>query len=172
MTPKISLLRLGTIHNDVTETNLLIDRTNGEFRISGLIDFGDMRYSCLLFELATAIASFTNEDDVLESSGYLIAGYQAVFPLPGLEFELLYEVVCARLCQVFLITSKQEKECPNNEYLRKLLMDYLAKLKAWLSNSRDEVMLFWRKVEQHTDTNRAKFNHNELPWWDLSSARI
>jgi len=97
--------------------------------------------------LANNIAAFINEDDVLLVSGYLLAGYQAVYPLPGLELDLLYDVVSARLCQVFLITSKHEKECVNNEYLRKLLTDYLGKIKAWLSNSKADVVAFWRKVE-------------------------
>lgn len=152
VTPKFSLLRRGPIHNDVNKENLLISSNNGEIKISGLVDFGDIRHSCLLFELANNIASFINEDDVLEVSGYIIAGYQSVFPLPGLEFDLLYDVVSARLSQVFLITSSHEKEYPNNEYLRKLLVDYLTKLKAWLSNSKDEAMAFWRKVQ---------FDHNE-----------
>ncbi|PFX18530.1 hydroxylysine kinase-like [Stylophora pistillata] len=149
VTPKICLLRQGTVHSDLTETNLLFDTSCGELRISGLIDFGDIRWSCFLFELATAVASFTKEDDVLASSGYFIDGYQAVFPLTDLEFELLYDVVCARLCQVFLITSEKEREFPNNEYAKKLQTDYLRKLKAWSSNSRDEVMSMWRKVEEY-----------------------
>ena len=145
--PKLSLLRRGTIHNDVTKENLLIDTSSDKFKISGLVDFGDMRQSCLLFELANTIAAFINEDDVLLVSGYLLAGYQAFFPLPGLELDLLYDVVCARLCQVFLITSSREKESLDNEYLRKLLTDYSGKFKAWLSNSREDVVAFWRKVK-------------------------
>ena len=59
VTPKISLLRLGTIHNDLTDTNLLFDTNFGELRISGLIDFGDIRWSCYLFELATLCPAVT-----------------------------------------------------------------------------------------------------------------
>ncbi|XP_020605362.1 hydroxylysine kinase-like [Orbicella faveolata] len=145
--PKLSLLRRGTIHNDVNKDNLLIEMSSDKFKISGLVDFGDIRHSCLLFELANSIAAFINEEDVLLVSGYLLAGYQAVYPLPGLEFDLLYDVVSARLCQVFLITSNHEKECLNNDYLRKLLTDYLGKFKAWLSNSKADAVAFWRKVE-------------------------
>ena len=151
--PKLPLLRRGVIHNDVNKDNLLIDMSSDKFQISGLVDFGDIRHSCLLFELANSIAAFINEDDVLFVSGYLLAGYQAVYPLPGLEFDLLYDIVSARLCQVFLITSNHEKECMNNEYLRKLLKDYLGKFKAWLSNSREDVVVMWRKVELDVNFN-------------------
>ena len=147
VTPKLSLLRWGIVHNDVNKDNLLIDMSSDKFRISGLVDFGDIRHSCLLFELANSMAAFINEDDLLLVSGYLLAGYQAVYPLPGLEFDLLYDAVSARLCQVFVITSSHEKECVNNEYLKKLLTDYLGKFKAWLSNSKADVVAFWRKVE-------------------------
>lgn len=155
--PKVSLLRRGTIHNDVSKENLLIDASTDKFEISGLVDFGDIRHSCLLFELANSIAAFINEDDVLLVSGYLVAGYQSVFPLPGQEFDLLYDVVSARLCQVFLITSTHEKESLHNEYLRKLLTDYLGKFKAWLSNSKADVVAFWRKVEFEGNLNNKKY---------------
>ena len=156
--PKLPLLRRGVIHNDVNKDNLLIDTSSDQFKISGLVDFGDMRHSCLLFELANSIAAFINDDDdVLLVSGYLLAGYQAVYPLPGLEFDLLYDTVSARLCQVFLITSNHEKECLNNEYLRKLLKDYLNKFKAWLSNSREDVVVFWRKVELDVNFHHKKY---------------
>ena len=154
--PKVPFLRRGTIHNDVNKENLLVDKSSDRFKISGLVDFGDMRHSCLVFELANSIAAFINADNVLLVSGYLLAGYQAVFPLPGLEFDLLYDAVSARLCQVFLITSNHEKECLNNEYLSKLLTDYLGKFKAWLSNSKDDVVAFWRKVEFD-----GKYHHKE-----------
>ena len=52
-------------------------------------------------------------------------------------------VVSARLYQVFHIMSNHDKECLNNEYLRKLLTNYLGKFKAWLSNSEADDMGLW-----------------------------
>lgn len=146
VTPKFSLLRRGIVHSDVTGTNLLIDINDSSFKISGLIDFCDVRHSWLLFEIATTVASFIEEDDVLTSSGHLIAGYQSVFPLPGLEFELLYDFVSARLCQVLLITYKEAANNPENEYLNVTVKVYFANFKAWLKNSKDEVVKHWRKI--------------------------
>ena len=146
VSPKLPLLRRGILHNDITQTNLLINTSEGTFKISGVIDFCDVRHSCLLFEIAITVASFINTDDVLAGTGHLIAGYQAVFPLPDLEFELLYDIVSTRLCQVFVITSKEERDNLDNEYLRYTLEAYLSNIKAWLKHSRDEVMKYWRKI--------------------------
>ena len=146
VTPRLSLLRRGILHNDVSRTNLLLETKDNSFKISGLIDFGDMRYSCLLFELVNTVASFIGKNDVLVDSGHLIAGYQAAFPLLGMEFELLYDSVSARLCQIYLITSKEVKQNPENEHLRKTLMHYANNMKAWLRNSKHDAMKYWRDV--------------------------
>lgn len=148
VTPNLWLLRRGIIHFDISRTNLLIETRDDSFKVSGVIDFVDMRHSCLLFELACTLASFIDKDDVLVGSGHLVAGYQAAFPLPDIEFELLYDIVLTRLCQVFLITSKQESQNPENEYLSKTLVEYLGNLKAWLKNSKEEVVKYWRRISQ------------------------
>ena len=146
VTPRLSLLRRGILHNDIARTNLLLETKDKSFKISGLIDFGDIRYSCLLFELVNTVASFINKDDVLVDSGHLIAGYQAAFSLPEMEFELLYDSVSARLCHIYLITSKEVRQNPENEHLVKTLMHYATNMKAWLKNSKDEAMKYWREV--------------------------
>lgn len=146
VSPKISFLRRGILHNDVSRTNLLIDEKDGNFKISGLIDFGDMCCSYLLFELAITVASFMNENDVLTDSGYIIAGYQAVFPLPGMEFELLCDSISARLSQVYIITAKEERENAQNKYLTKTLADFGVRMKGWLKYSKEEVMNYWRSI--------------------------
>ena len=148
VTPNLWLLRRGIIHFDISRTNLLIETRDDSFKVAGVIDFVDMRHSCLLFELACTLASFIDKDDVLVGSGHLVAGYQAAFPLPDIEFELLYDIVLTRLCQVFLITSKQESQNPENEYLSKTLVEYLGNLKAWLKNSKEEVVKYWRRISQ------------------------
>ena len=148
VTPKFQFLRLGTLHNDVSDSNLLVDTSDGHFKITGLVDFGDMRYSFLLSELANTLASFLSEDHGLLDSGYILAGYQSIFPLPDLELDLLYYFVAARLCQVFLITSDHiaTTENPKNEYLEKLLVEYRAHLKVWCAYSKDDVEEAWRGV--------------------------
>ena len=146
VTPKLPLLRRGILHSDVTRPNLLLETKDESCKISGLVDFGDIRVSCLLFELANTVASFININDVLVDSGHLIAGYQAAFPLPGTEFELLYDSVSARLCQIYLITSKEVRQNPENEYLGNALMNYFTNMKAWLKNPKDEAMKYWRNL--------------------------
>ena len=86
--PKFSSLREGTVHNDMIDDNILgvvaddeeIARVNGvseSLHITVLIDFGDLVHTFVMSEIAISIADCMKEDDILGSSGYLLAGYQS-----------------------------------------------------------------------------------------------
>ena len=85
--------------------------------ITGLIDFGDLVHTFVMSEIAISIADCMKEDDLLGSSGYLLAGYQSRFPLPSHEFDLLYYFVSARLCTVAVISGDQYRLFSTNESL-------------------------------------------------------
>lgn len=76
---KIFFLWLGIIYNDLIDMNLFLDMNFGEFKIFGLIDFGDICLLCYLFELVMVVVLFIKEDDVFVFSGYFIFGYEVVF---------------------------------------------------------------------------------------------
>lgn len=88
-------------------------------KFQGGFDFGDVRRSCLISELVNNEASFRDKNNVVIdrqwSSYYLVPGY---FPLAIIEFELSYDMISMRFCEVYLITSTEAKRCPENEYLR------------------------------------------------------
>lgn len=156
--PKLSLLRRGILHNDVTRSNLVLDRSNDSFEILGIIDFGDIRHSCLLLEMVNTVASFIDENHVLIDSGHLITGYQAIFPLTDAEFALLYDMISVRLCQVCLITSKETSEYPENKHLQNLLMEYETKMRAWLTHSEESVLSYLESVGLgvHSDSDHSQ----------------
>ena len=63
---------------------------NGAWDVYGIIDFGDLLHSCLVFELAINIAHIILfSPDPLTAAGHIIAGYNSVRPLPQKEFDLL-----------------------------------------------------------------------------------
>lgn len=76
---RIFFLWFGIIYNDLIVMNLFFDMNFGEFRIFGLIDFGDICWLCYLFELVMVVVLFIKEDDVFVFSGYFIVGYEVVF---------------------------------------------------------------------------------------------
>jgi len=117
--PAFPKLRRSIIHNDVNDYNLLVD-TDGETpTITGIIDFGDMVYSHTVCEPAIAIAyAVHGKPDPVETAACVVSGYHKVFPLEELELEVLFHLICARLCATLLISAYQLKLDPGNEYLK------------------------------------------------------
>ena len=60
--------------------------------IAAVLDFGDMQYSCYLFELAICICYMmllAADADPLGAGGHVIAGYSTVRSLPDVELSIL-----------------------------------------------------------------------------------
>ena len=69
----------------------------------GIIDFGDIMYSCSLFELASSVAyammqEDTNGDVYLKRGKFVIQGYLSKFDMDPLEKDILFACVCSRYC--------------------------------------------------------------------------
>lgn len=82
----------GVIHGDCNEHNIVVTKTSpesDEFRVTGIIDFGDTCYSFYVFELAITIAYMILQSCDLETAGYVIAGYQELRPIPTNERNVL-----------------------------------------------------------------------------------
>ncbi|MGD2086228.1 MAG: aminotransferase class III-fold pyridoxal phosphate-dependent enzyme [Candidatus Aminicenantes bacterium] len=117
--PVFPKLRQSIIHNDVNDYNLLVDADGKTLTITGIIDFGDMVYSYTVGELAIAIAyGIHGKPDLLETAARIVGSYHKVFPLEELELEVLFHLICARLCATLLISAYQLKLDPGNEYLK------------------------------------------------------
>lgn len=82
----------GVIHGDCNEHNLVVSKISpesDEFRVTGVIDFGDTSYSLYVFELAISIAYMIIQSGELKTAGYVIAGYEEVRPIPQNERNVL-----------------------------------------------------------------------------------
>lgn len=91
------------IHGDFNEQNILVNKSSstGEYKIAGFIDFGDSQYSCLLFELAIAMAYMMLITGDIETGGYFLAGYRMNRLIPENEMNVLK--VCkknSRKCKI------------------------------------------------------------------------
>lgn len=93
----------GIIHNDFNEHNILVDLTDKphEYKITGIIDFGNVCLSLVVFDLAVAISYMVIKSEDIETAGYVIAGYEMVRPIPEHERKILK--VSKLLYQSFLI---------------------------------------------------------------------
>lgn len=112
--PRLSSLPAGLLHNDANDYNLLV--TDGQ--VSGLLDFGDMTHGARVCELAIGIAyAIMDKPDPLTAAAHVVAGYHQVTPLSEAELEVLYPLICARLCVSVTNSALQRQAEPGNEYL-------------------------------------------------------
>lgn len=110
----------GIIHGDFNEQNIVVEQkaeNPEEWRISGVIDFGDTSMSCYVFELAIAMAYMMLQSGDLSTGGLVLAGYGTVRPVPDHEREVLKVCVAARLCQSLVLGAYSHAQDPGNEYL-------------------------------------------------------
>jgi ethanolamine-phosphate phospho-lyase len=112
--PLLPELRLGIIHNDPNDWNVLVN--NNE--VCGLIDFGDMVHSIIISELAIGLAYIAmNKENPLEAACHTVKGYHKEFPLQENELKVLYDIVAARLGTSVCMSAYTRKLNPENEYI-------------------------------------------------------
>ena len=113
--PLLPQLRRSVIHGDANDFNILVN----DDRIVGLIDFGDMVHSYVVAELAVAIAyAVLGKADPLAVASTIAAGYDQQNPLTEIERQILWPLVLMRLCMSVCLAAEQQRQQPDNQYLR------------------------------------------------------
>ncbi len=122
---KMDSLRQSFIHGDANNYNVLVasarSATTGvdRWRVSGLIDFGDLVYSQTINNLAICLAYvMLDKVDPIEAAVHVVRGYASHFPLTPDELEHLFLLACMRLCLSATMAAVQRLATPENEYLR------------------------------------------------------
>ena len=148
--PVMNKLRSQVIHSDMHPGNVLVDRAQPD-HISGLIDFGDIVKSPLIFDLAIACAyQLAAVEDPLQGALPMIAAYHAVRPLESLELDLLGGLIRTRLITSLLIGSYRVRLFPEN---RDYLMVSYESAKSFLTNM----------LKQDSDTETARIHSACFP---------
>jgi len=117
--PQAASLRTSVVHNDANDYNVLVTGdADGNTRVAGIIDFGDMLHTYTASEVAVAAAyAMLDKADPLAAAAEIVAGYHEVFPLTEFELECLYSLICMRLAVSVTNSALQQKLHPDNEYL-------------------------------------------------------
>ena len=111
--PCIPELRKAYIHSDFNEWNVLVE---GDQAI-GLIDFGDMVYSPLINEVATALCYLSyDKDSFFDWTTPFLKAYHKVIPLKTKEVGLLYYLIATKLCISVCQSAKARVLQPENNY--------------------------------------------------------
>jgi len=116
-------LRRSVIHGDANDYNVLVspagDSDPQHRTVVGLIDFGDMVHSYTVGDLAVAIAYVVlDKADPMTAAVEVVAGYHKEYPLNQDEIEALPGLVIMRLCMSVCLAAHQQKESPDNNYLK------------------------------------------------------
>uniref|UniRef100_A0A667WRT9 Hydroxylysine kinase n=1 Tax=Myripristis murdjan TaxID=586833 RepID=A0A667WRT9_9TELE len=115
--PKLSAFRKCINHGDFNDLNVLVQPDkNNSYRISGILDFGDMSSGYYIYELAITIMYMMIEHpEPLEVGGPVLAGWESVIPLNDPERDALYLLVLARFCQSLVLAQHSITLQPENE---------------------------------------------------------
>ncbi|XP_008295341.1 hydroxylysine kinase [Stegastes partitus] len=115
--PQRSSFRKCINHGDFNDLNVLVqpDESDG-YRISGILDFGDMNDGYYIHELAiTIMYMMTEHPKPVEVGGPVLAGWESVLPLNEAEKDCLYWLVLGRFCQSLVLARHSVSLHPENE---------------------------------------------------------
>ncbi|MBT3338676.1 MAG: aminotransferase class III-fold pyridoxal phosphate-dependent enzyme [Anaerolineae bacterium] len=156
--PVLPDLHKQVIHNDANTQNLLVQ----DGVISGIFDFGDLRYSPRVFEVAICAAyALLGEEKPIEAIAHIAAGYHSIISLSATEISLLYDLTCARLAVSASISSGRSLENEYHQTHAEPAWDALEKLVA--VNAEDATLLIGSMCPpQPSSQTGASPNHVRL----------
>ncbi|MEO6222738.1 MAG: aminotransferase class III-fold pyridoxal phosphate-dependent enzyme [Vicinamibacterales bacterium] len=112
---RLASLPAGLLHNDANDHNVLV----ADGRVVSLIDFGDMVQGPHVCDLAIGVAyAVMGSPDPLAGAAEVVAGYHDARPLSEAELEVLFPLICARLCVSVTNSAYQREAAPDNAYLQ------------------------------------------------------
>lgn len=132
-------LRFGIIHSDLNDNNVIVEND----KVTGLIDFGDITYSPLIYEVAIAVTyiMLANEANPFEKASEFIQGYHSKLPLKKEEIEILSILIPSRLSVSVCNSAKKKYEGEDTDYVLvsekpawELLHKWLSINPAWITS--------------------------------------
>lgn len=112
--PRIPGLRAQVVHNDLNSDNVVVDPQNTD-RVVGIIDFGDMVHTPVIFDAAVAAAyQLTEADDPMAAACDFLAGFHSRRALLAEEVDLLFTTIVARTVMRIAITEWRAVRFPEN----------------------------------------------------------
>ncbi|CAG9568460.1 unnamed protein product [Danaus chrysippus] len=87
-----------------------------DYRISGILDFGDIQHSCVLFELSVCM-TYAMLVSGPRAGGVVLAGWSVTRRLTDQKYRLLKTLVSARLVQSLVLGAYTREQEPENKYV-------------------------------------------------------
>ena len=162
--PKLHLLPKQIIHGDANYSNLIFPpSSNGSTPYSvqdiGFIDFGDLNYSCKVFDIAISLMYILNVEDVFncertQMAGNFLAGYHSMHPLSSEELEVLPVLVASRFCQSLVFGAYISKHVDHgNEYILETAKNGWKNFEEFWKTPTEGVLQLWLDMRENTRKN-------------------
>ena len=110
-------LRKSIIHGDLNDMNMMCNADGVDKRIIAFFDFGDVKNSCTIFDIAICCAYFMLNKDkemALKVFYQILKSYHKVYPLTGDEINVFWVAVMSRILTSVLIASEKIGLHPEN----------------------------------------------------------
>jgi Ser/Thr protein kinase RdoA (MazF antagonist) len=124
--PELANLPHQVIHNDLSPSNILVDKTG--LAITGVLDFGDIVYAPRIAEIAVGASyQMSRHPKPLRVLKSVVNGYESVIRLAPTEHEYILDLVLARLVQRIVIASWRAARFPaNRQYIMRSTADAIS----------------------------------------------
>ena len=107
------------IYNDANDHNIVVEGSEGSWRVSGFFDFGDVVHTARVFEPAIAAAyAALGRDEPLRAMAAIARGYHRVSPLSDSEIRAFFPAACMRLAVSVIVAEQDARLEPENDYIR------------------------------------------------------
>ncbi|MCC7347053.1 MAG: phosphotransferase [Variibacter sp.] len=125
VTPIQRHLRRQVVHNDFNHANVLVD-PDAHDEIAGVIDFGDMAETAVVFDAAIAAYSQHGDDmPIAEAAGHMLRRYHAISPLLPEEVAIVPLLMATRAVMAVALACYHQHAQPDNDHY-KLAMGAIA----------------------------------------------
>jgi 4-aminobutyrate aminotransferase-like enzyme/Ser/Thr protein kinase RdoA (MazF antagonist) len=117
--PRWGGLRAQPVHSDLTLDNLLLDKDD---HACGIIDFGDLTHTALVWDVAAALSSVASTRaarDLHSTIALFLDGYTAITPLEPVEREVLIDTLKLRNAITLSLSAARRRD-------RSDIADYLS----------------------------------------------
>jgi 4-aminobutyrate aminotransferase-like enzyme/Ser/Thr protein kinase RdoA (MazF antagonist) len=117
--PILSGLPQGVLHGDANDHNLIVREGDGDPRVAGVIDFGDVTWGPRVFDLAIACAyAIHGQEDPLQAIGQIVAAHNEHVPLSEQELAVFFPALGMRLVQSVVVSASDGAQHAADSYLR------------------------------------------------------
>jgi Ser/Thr protein kinase RdoA (MazF antagonist) len=98
--PELANLPMGVVHQDLNDFNVLAAQDDeGNWGISGILDFGDALYTLCIADTAVAGAyAMLRQPDPIGALSAVVRGVDSVIQLTEAELAVVFPLAAARLC--------------------------------------------------------------------------